>query len=152
MKNKHWPFSAIGLICLLFLFCSCATSSAVSQSAAHTHALTVVRTTALDLNRFPPFSKTIDDPGSASRLYHAMLALPHFQGVYNCPNDNGLRYQLTFDLKGVTTQQILVSASGCRSVALKNDDVRMVDDTFWSLFSHTLAVPNAELFPLPVSS
>src|SRR6266568_2950597 len=150
MKKQRWQLALTGLVCLLSFLASCGTNLGGDQPVSHL--LTVTRTSALSANRFPPFAKAIDDSASATKLYNAIKALPPFQGVYSCPADDGLQYQLTFALKGATVQKIIASASGCRSVTLNQSDIRMTNEAFWSLFAQTLGVSEAELFPRPLSN
>ncbi|HEY7351098.1 MAG TPA: hypothetical protein VH599_22505 [Ktedonobacterales bacterium] len=150
MKTKGWHRSLIGLICLLPFLAGCGANLAAATPAPH--ALTVTRSQWPAGNRFPPFVKTSDDSAGVNRLYDAIQALPHFQGVYACANDDGLAYELTFALPGVPKQPITVAGTGCRGVTLSDSDMRMTNKAFWSLFAQTLGVSEADLFPDPLSN
>jgi hypothetical protein len=151
MNKKGWHISIIGLVCLGAVLVSCGSNQG-KDPPVH-HLLSVTRISELAVNHFPPFEKTVDDAASVTRLYTAIKALPHpAKGIYGCPADDGLRYQLVFALPGAAVQHITVPASGCRFLTLNKSDVRMTNDPFWSLLAQTLGSSETELFPRPSSS
>jgi len=81
------------------------------------------------------------------RLYQAIQALPRFptNQVFNCPVDNGIKYQLDFFQGNATFLHVTLDASGCRALHLTTKDVRQTNDAFFSLLASEIGLPPARL-------
>jgi hypothetical protein len=67
------------------------------------------------------FEKNINDKKKVQEVYNKLLDLPLFpQGVFNCPVDNGVQYELTFIHGAKIVSTAVVSAMGCQGVTMNN--------------------------------
>lgn len=150
--------SGIGLLVLLFLAGCGGTAAAFQPTAtrvgtqttapsggAQPNVLQVVRPSLVGYQQqaLPSFEKTVSDPAAVQKLYAAALALPRpSQYPLPCPNDMGLKYQLTFLVGTSPLQQMEVQPLGCQWVYLSQTDVRRADQAFLQLLAHTIGLPS----------
>jgi hypothetical protein len=127
----------IGLaLILVILLAGCGTTLQVSTS------LHVTRSESLQGYNFAPFERTVNDTTAVQRLYDAALALPTPQpGVYNCLNDIGLVYHLSFHGDRFTFLHMDLEATGCGWLHLNQTEVRQTTDSFLSLVVQTIGIP-----------
>jgi hypothetical protein len=134
----------------MVLLMSCSTDP--GSKVPTTHFLRVTRNSSVGPNHFPAFSRNINDSASVTRLYNAIQALPLMSGIYNCPADDGLQYQLAFSFSSSSKQQMILDAAGCQQISINQSTARLTNEAFWSLFAQTLGVPKSALFPPPYST
>jgi len=91
------------------------------QGAAHVLRLVVRRTVANpQLNLYFPFPPvvSVDKPASVQAAAKALCALPRMpKGVFHCPADIGINYQLTFSEPKRSYPTVVVRATGCEQVS-----------------------------------
>lgn len=82
--------------------------------------LVVRRTDAFPQNGFHfsfPDVVVVEKVALVKDAAEAVCALPRMpSGVFNCPADFGIEYQLTFSAEGRVFESVLVSATGCETV------------------------------------
>ncbi len=147
---------ACALVALALTATGCrASTPSTHASSASPSALHVLRTSAFPQNHIPPFERAITDPTKAQALYTALYALPPFpKGTYNCPDDIGLAYQLTFMRGQAVVSSAIVNPDGCERVTLPHGDIRwaMSQNQFWATFAATLGIPPSEVYPSSTTS
>ncbi len=148
----NWSAKSTKFVCtvgiLLFLVgCGQATSTTNNTGSAIT--LQITRRGDLQANRFPAFTKTVNDAAKTSQLYDAIQRLP-VQNAFSCAIGNGLRYDLVFTRPKLANVSIELEALGCQSAVLAPADRRATNPAFWSLVAQILGVTQNELFIRPV--
>ncbi|HVZ72474.1 MAG TPA: hypothetical protein VHJ20_08875 [Polyangia bacterium] len=90
---------------------------------------------------------TVTDPTRAQAIYDATVSLPDSpSGTYNCPEDSGVRYDVTFTSGTTTIMSAVLSPTGCRDVAISGSTTRRaVDETYWASLAQNLGVAKATL-------
>ncbi len=141
--------SGLALLVLLFLAgcggAAVAAQATATQPGSQPTVLQVVRPGLVGYNQqvIPPWNKTVTDAAEVQQLYAAALALPKpSQYPLPCPDDMGLRYQLTFLAGTSPVQQIEMQPMGCQWVYLSQTDVRAGNQTFLQLLAHTIGLPS----------
>jgi hypothetical protein len=117
----------------------------------HPTTLQVQRINHLPGNRYLPFSpRTITDQQAVQRLYNAAQALPplDLSGIYSCPSDVALDYQLDFFQGQTRIQEIVLHPTGCSSVEFVDNDFRVFTPAFEHLFMQTVGINNLVSGPL----
>lgn len=139
------------LMPVLLLVFACSSSSDTSTSFKPT-TLQVVRSSTLPGNSFPPLSRTITNSNAVQKLYDAALALPNVSttGTRSCPGADGLIYHLRFLQNKTHVQQMDIGPTGCPWIIVNKDDMRVPDQTFFSLFAQTLGIPPSQVIPAPI--
>jgi hypothetical protein len=92
----------------------------------------------------------------ARNIYTMTLALPDLPGgVYNCPADFGIVYNLTFFSGNATAVTASVDPNGCQGVQISGSHhVRQIlDESYWTTLAQQLGVPESTIYPyVPPSS
>ena len=108
--------------------------------------------TTIPSNPAPAVQVTVTDVAKAQDAYQATLALPVFPpGVYNCPADFGVTYQLSFLLANGSNLTVTENPSGCSVANIPGTCVRSVGPTYWSQLAQDLGIPEAEIDPYPAN-
>jgi hypothetical protein len=126
-RARGWLPAVAALACIVLAGCGQAGASdttsgagtAVCTNAAHVDRLAIDRLNPLHQNfRFAvPAQITVTDAHRAQAVARALCALPPVgHGVYNCPADWGIRYQLRFAVGRHWFRPVTVDATGCRTV------------------------------------
>jgi Kelch motif len=105
--------------------------------------------TTISSNSAPPVYVTVTDAAKAQDAYQATLALPVFPpGIYNCPIDWGVTYQLTFLLATGSSLTVTADPNGCSVVDIPGTCVRsVVPSDYWSQLAQDLGIPESEIYP-----
>jgi hypothetical protein len=102
----------------------------------------VTRSESLPGYHFALFERNVTDITSVQQLYATALVLPSPQpGVYNCPNDIGLVYHLSFHGDRFTIKRMDLDATGCGWLYLNQTEARIPTDAFRSLLVQTIGIP-----------
>lgn len=107
--------------------------------------------TEIPSNPPPTVDVTLTNATAAENIYTATLALPDFPpGEYNCPNDDGVRYEIAF----LSGQSVAVSATlsptGCGDVTISGSATRRVlDEGYWATLARNLGIAEATIYPPP---
>ena len=135
---------------LLLVLASCASSNTSTSFKPTT--LQVVRSSTLPGNSFPPLSRTITNANAVQKLYDAALALPNVSstGTRSCPGADGLIYHLRFLQNRTDVQQMDMGPTGCPWITVNKDDMRVPDQTFFSLFAQTVGISPSQVVPAPI--
>lgn len=154
--KKQW------LICpilLLMLLSGCGTIFvSAASSAQEPTILQVQRVNTESENHYLPFpSRTITNQQVVQQLYNAMLALPHFTshnppGWLSCPRETGVKYHIAFSHGNSLLQEALYDPSGCPTIRIGKNDVRIPDKSFAQLFAQAVGIPENDLVPVPLYS
>jgi hypothetical protein len=104
--------------------------------------------TTIPSNPAPAVQVTVTDVAKAQDAYRATLALPVFPpGIYNCPADPGIIYQLTFLLANGSSLTVTEDPSGCPVANIPGTCVRSVSSTYWNQLAQDLGVPESGIDP-----
>ncbi|GCE30865.1 hypothetical protein KDA_63490 [Dictyobacter alpinus] len=146
----------VRVICALLIVVILATGVFVfvanANSKANPDILQVVRPKNPLRPKIAMFEKRITAVTEVQKLYNAALALPGVSpfATYNCPLDNGTKYELTF-LDGTTKIKTMeLEITGCAFISIDTDnifhpqDVHHTDQAFFELFSHTIGFTNVD--------
>jgi len=105
----------------------------------------------------PSVSVTVSDSAVAQAAYDATLALPAMpSGTYNCPDDSGVSYQLTFlngDAKGPSAvMTATLHPDGCQQVQVANGSESAIlwtatSPDYWSSLATDLGIAESEIYP-----
>jgi hypothetical protein len=105
-------------------------------------------TTTIPSNPPPPVSVTVTDVAKAQDAYQATLALPVFPpGTYNCPEDSGVSYQITFFLANGSQLEVTADPDGCSLAHIPGTSVRSAGPAYWSQLAQDLGIPVSEIYP-----
>jgi hypothetical protein len=67
------------------------------------------------------FEKSINDKKNVQEIYKKLFQLPPVpEGVFHCPADNGVQYELTFTYESKIVSTAVVSALGCQGLTMNN--------------------------------
>jgi hypothetical protein len=152
-----WLPAVAALACLALAGCGHAAASdttggagtAVCANAARVDRLTIDRLNPLHQNfRFAvPAQITVTDAHRAQAVARALCALPPMgHGVYNCPADWGIRYQLRFAARQHLFRPVTADATGCRMVTGLGP-ARLITGVsgFWSTLGNAAGLSHASL-------
>jgi hypothetical protein len=152
-----WLPAVAALACLALAGCGHAAASnttggagtAVCANATRIDRLTIDRLNPLHQNfRFAvPAQITVTDAHRAQAVVRALCALPPVgHGVYNCPADWGIRYQLRFAARQHWFRPVTVDATGCRMVTGLGP-ARLISSVFgfWSVLGNAAGLTHASL-------
>ncbi|QHW33827.1 hypothetical protein GZH47_25540 [Paenibacillus rhizovicinus] len=114
--------------CIVIVLTSC------KQSSTNTQPDKLIQPDKVVVERLDPlhqsavhFEKSVADKEVVETLYDKILSLPLFpQGPINCPNDNGVQYELTFTLESQKVSKAVVRATGCQGITMN-------DKTYWAM-------------------
>jgi hypothetical protein len=114
-------------------------------SVAHLDRLVLTRRGGFAANRgrspLPP-QATVTDPARVRAAARALCALPTMPaGIYNCPADSGISYNLVFWAGTVRFRAVDIDASGCQTVTGLGRRVRWAarSTSFWRILRTTTA-------------
>ena len=152
-----WLSAVAALACMVLAGCGHAAASATNTgagtaacaNATHIDRLTVDRLNPLHQNfRFvAPAQITVTDARQAQAVARALCTLPPMgHGIYNCPADWGIRYQLRFAARHQWFRPVTVAATGCRTVTGLGP-ARLVSGAFgfWSILGKAAGLGHASL-------
>jgi hypothetical protein len=98
-----------------------ATPKALCQAVGKVDRLVMRRSDAFPLNGFHfsfPAVVVVERVALVKDAAEAVCALPRMpSGIFACPADFGIDYHLTFSAKGRVFETVVVSATGCETVA-----------------------------------
>jgi len=86
----------------------------------------------------------------AQNIYTMTLALPDLPGgVYHCPDDFGVVYNLTFFSGNATVVTASLDPNGCQGVKISGSpQVRQIlDKSYWTTLAQQLGVPESTIYP-----
>jgi len=123
--------------------------TAACANVTHIDRLTIARLNPFHQNfRFvAPAQITVTDARQAQTVARALCALPPVgHGVYNCPADWGIRYQLRFAARHHWFPPITIAASGCRMVTGLRP-VRLISGVFglWAVLGKAAGLGHASV-------
>ena len=115
------------LACIVLAGCGHAAASDTTSGAGTAVCTNATRIDRLTIDRLNPLHQnfhfavpaqiTVTDAHRAQAVARALCALPPMgHGVYNCPADWGIRYQLRFAARHHWFRPVTVDATGCRTV------------------------------------
>ncbi len=152
-----WLPAVAALACIVLAGCGHAAASDTSNrsgtatcaNATHIDRLTVDRLNPLHQNfRFAaPAQITVTDARQAQTVARALCALPPMgHGVYNCPADWGIRYQLRFAAGHHWFRLVTIAVTGCRTVTGLGP-VRLISGVFgfWRVLGKAAGLSHASL-------
>lgn len=154
--KKQWLISLIFPL-ILFSGCSSALVAAVSTTDEPTM-LQVQRVNTETENHYAPFSaRAITNQQVVQRLWSVMQALPPFvipnpPGILFCPNETEVKYQLVFLHDHSILQEALYDPSGCPTLRIGKDDVRIPEKAFQQIFAQVVGIAMNDLVPMPLFS
>lgn len=109
---------------------------------------TLIVTRAVDSqDNLPAFAKTITDTSTVQSLYAEILTLPlPPSSPTNCPIQNFVEYDLSFDSAGQLVLQANYNPTGCRILMLSNGQSRWAgqNDIFNTNLEQTLGLSDQE--------
>ena len=131
--------------------CGAATNSGSNAGQRGQPTALIVTRTGNPSDHIAPLLAASNDAVAVQRLYHAMYALPHVPSgaIFNCPADFGITYTLAFFNGGTQVSNVTADADGCQFLTLGPNDIRMTNDTFWSLLAQTAGIPPSSIHPAP---
>ena len=106
-------------------------------------------TTTLAANQ-PPAVSLLVGQIPAQTIYSMTLALPDQPpGVYNCPANFGVVYDLTFFDGTATAASATLEPNGCQQVRFSgaNEVRRVPDETYWVSLAQQLGIPESTIYP-----
>ena len=153
---QGWLPAVAALACLVLAGCGHVAAStttgagtAACANVTHIDRLTIARLNPFHQNfRFvAPAQITVTDARQAQTVARALCALPPVgHGVYNCPADWGIRYQLRFAARHHWFPPITIAASGCRMVTGLRP-VRLISGVFglWAVLGKAAGLGHASV-------
>jgi len=89
-----------------------------------------------------PRRVTVHDPTDIARLVTALCAAPKIPrgAVYNCPNDNGLVYQVTAFNGSTPAWTVDIHGSGCQMISAMGDSGRWSSGQVWRALASAMRV------------
>ena len=140
------------LLTLFLALASCGTASTAATLSQPT-TLQGERVTHT-INYFAPLSRTVTRVEAVQTLYKAALALPKpsMTETRSCPADFGLIYHLRFLKNGTLVRQMALGASGCGYLLVEKNDMRVISQTFLTLFAHTIGILPSQVIVSPLPS
>ena len=120
----------------------------VVSCGGSTPAMRMTRFSAMAVNHYPAFDRSVADAAAARRVYDAVNALPPAPKDRFCPAGFGLRYRLSFNDAARVNLSVVVEGDACAEVIVKDGDRRATDDRFWDLLADTLGVTKADIYGL----
>jgi len=127
---------------------STASSPALCQAAAHVDHLVVHRVDALPQNHLYfsfPATVTVTEAESVQDVASALCALPKMPpGIFNCPADFGISYNLTFSAAGQKFAVVSLEPSGCEEVQGLGPTRWIIRNPgFWRVLGNAMGLPGA---------
>ncbi|HUY46929.1 MAG TPA: hypothetical protein VMV92_14540 [Streptosporangiaceae bacterium] len=89
-----------------------------------------------------PAGVTVANPTQAQAVAKALCALPAMpSGTFNCPNDAGVNYRLSFAAGKRSFPAVTADASGCTIVnGLGTPRTVMKSPQFWTILTHAMGM------------
>lgn len=106
-------------------------------------------TTTLPANQ-PPNVSLLVGQTPAQTIYSMTLALPdQAPGIYNCPIDFGIVYNMTFFDGTATATSATLEPNGCQQVRFSgsNEVRRVLDETYWASLAQQLGIAESTIHP-----
>jgi len=152
-----WLPAVAALACIVLAGCGHAAASdtnngagtAACANATQIDRLTIDRLNPLhqDFHFVAPAQITVTGAHRAQTVARALCTLPPVgHGVYSCPADWGIRYQLRFAARHHGFQPITIAATGCRTV-IGLGPVRLISGVFgfWRVLGKAAGLDHASL-------
>lgn len=136
----------VGMALALSVLGACGSSMPPASEMTELH---FAATTTLPGNQ-PPSVSLLLGQTPAQTIYSMTLALPDQpSGVYNCPADFGIVYNLSFFTGTATAAVATLDPNGCQQVRFSgSDEVRRVpDETYWIALAQQLGIAESTIYP-----